>query len=438
MNITFVLPPARHIDFSDFCPLGVGIIASRLINLNHTVSIVDAGARGHKEYWRILGEVRGDIIGIGGTIVQLRSMVESSHIIRKNNPNAFVFFAGRGVFSIESNVLLRYADAILMGEGEYAVPRLLEQWPPNGNDSFPPGWIWKDGNGELQSSGASPMVDVTNLPFPAWDLYPLDNYLQYTRSLRGYPVMHIISSRGCVHHCTFCDYESGRGHVRKRPVDHVVAEMQELSERYSRFKLKDFYFFDPSFMNSREWSKQLYKKLSDIGKFQWGCLARVDEVDRNLLALARESGCRYINFGVEAASDRVLNLVAKGTTVRQVKEAFQLCHEAGIRPGAFLLVGLPQETPADVVAMKTLLKDIRPAFISVSIAAPFPGTAIAQQYKDNILPVGALEFADYFPERTLFKRLCADPAVTQNEITAFYKECVDAGGYVNPVTFSGK
>ena len=352
---------------------------------------------------------------------------------RSTTTTAFVFDVI--LLSIDSAVLLQYADAILIGEGEDAVPELLEHEIPFNDSSFPAGWVWKDNSGELHSTGLAPMVDISELPLPAWSLYPIDKYLQFTQSIRGFPVMHIMSSRGCVHNCTFCDYESGRVQVRRRPAEHVVDEMQELSERYSRFGLKDFYFFDPSFMSSRKWSKQLYTELSNIGKFNWGCLARVDEIDKNILSHARESGCQYINFGVEAASDRILKMVGKGTNIQQVREAFQLCHDTGIRPGAFLLIGLPQETPEDIETMKNLLKDIRPAFINISIAAPFPGTVLAKQFKNDILTDDAFKFSDYFPDRTLFKNLKTDPVNAQEEITAFYKENVNSTGYVNPVTF---
>ncbi len=437
MRIALILPPARHVDLAEFCPLGVGIIAARLKALGHTVSILDSGAWGQVKFWRMLDDVEADVIGIGGTIVQLRAMVMAARIARKRNPNAWLFFAGRGVFSINEETLLQDADAVLMGEGEDAVSKLVENGLPFSDDVFPPGWTWKDKNGGVRSSGIAPLVDVTKQPFPAWDLYPLENYMNFAKSTRGYATAHIMASRGCVHHCTFCDRKMSEGGVRRRPVKHVTDEMTEMADRYSKHDLNEFYFFDPSFMSSREWSAQLYKELANLGKFNWGCLARVDDIEKNALLNAKGSGCAYMNFGVETGSDRILKEVAKGVTTDQIKEAFSLCHETGVKPGALLLIGLPQETPEDIDALKNLLKSIRPAFINISIVCPFPGTAMAKQFKDDILPVDAFGYCDYFPERTMFKNLKIDTTSAFNDIARFYKEEVNPKGYVNRITFLG-
>ncbi len=437
MRIALILPPARHVDFAEFCPLGVGIIAARLEELGHKVSIIDSCAWGQIKFWRMLDDVEADVVGIGGTIVQLRTMVMAARIVRKSNPNAWLFFAGRGVFSIKGEILLQDADAILMGEGEDAIPTLVENGMPFQEASFPPGWIWKDNGGLIRSSGNAPLVDVVKQPFPAWDLYPLENYLDFAKSTRGYATAHIMASRGCIHHCTFCDRKMSDGGVRRRPVEHVVGEMTEMADRYSAHDLKEFYFFDPSFMSSREWLEQLYKELADLGRFNWGCLARVDDIEKEMLLRAKEAGCSYMNFGVETGSDKILKDLAKGVTTDQIKESFSLCHKNGIKPGALLLIGLPQETPDDIYALKRLLKSIRPTFINISIVCPFPNTTIAKQFKDDILPVDAFGYCDYFPERTMFKNLKIDTTNTFKEIARFYIEEVNPGGYVNQITFLG-
>ncbi len=437
MRIALILPPARHVDFAEFCPLGVGIIAARLKQTDHEVSIIDSGAWGQIAFWRMLDEVKADVIGIGGTIVQLRTMVMTARFVRKSNPDAWLFFAGRGVFSINEEILLQDADAVLIGEGEDAIPKLVENGLPFDDESFLPGWVWKGKNGDVRSSGKAPLVDVTKQPLPAWDLYPLENYLNFAKSTRGYATAHIMASRGCVHHCTFCDRKMSDGGVRRRPVEHVVGEMTEMADRYSGYDLKDFYFFDPSFMSSREWSEQLYKELANLKKFNWGCLARVDDIEKEMLLKAKESGCLYMNFGVETGSDRILKEVAKDVTTDQIKEAFSLCHKNGIKPGALLLIGLPQETQEDIDALKKLLKSICPSFINISIVCPFPGTAMAKQFRDDILPVDAFGYCDYFPERTMFKNLKIDTTSVFKEIARFYKNEVNPDGYVNQITFLG-
>jgi radical SAM superfamily enzyme YgiQ (UPF0313 family) len=211
-----------------------------------------------------------------------------------------------------------------------------------------------------------------------------------------------------------------------------LEEMLFLEQRYRDWMLQEFYFFDPSFLSPGAWRTTFLNGLGSIGRFTWGCEARVDEVDEPLLRLAQSAGCRYINFGVESARDDMLNRLTKGITVDETVDVFYACHRLGIRPGALLMLGLPGETAEDVREMKLLLKKIRPTFVNLSIAAPYPGTELTRTNQDRIRRLSPYEFGDYYPERTLFTDLSIDPVLARQEIAAFYRSEVDPQGIINP------
>jgi len=429
-SICFVLPPTNREEHAEFCPIGVGIIAAILQKKGHSVRIIDAGGMETASYWEMLNAVSADVIGIGGTIPQLRNMIVSAKVLRRVNPNAWIFFAGHGVLFDGNELLLDIADALLLGEGEESVPKLLCQ--DRYNINFPAGWKWKDTTGTVRSTGFAPKVDLNKLPKPAWESFPLENYLKTTLRNRGHTVAHIMTSRGCIQKCTFCDRTIGGNIVRRRTVEGVLDEMLDLAKQYESWNLRDFYFFDPSFFSVGQWRTNMLHGLRDIGTFTWGCEARIDEVDRDILVRAKDAGCTYVNFGVETADDDMLQTLSKNITVRQIENTFDQCHDLGISPGALLIIGIPGETRFHVEKMKKMLKRIRPTFVNLAIATPFPKTQFASEHLSRTLSIPITEFGDYYPERTMFTGLELDPAIVRSELSEFYLTEVNPKGLVNP------
>ena len=111
----------------------------------------------------------------------------------------------------------------------------------------------------------------------------------------------------------------------------------------------------------------------------WGCNSRVDTVDRETLGFMRRAGCWIIGFGVESGSDEILERIGKGATVEQARRALAMCREAGIRPYAFFMVGLPGETERTAAQTLDLIRTIGADFIEMNVPVPFPGTRLAEE-----------------------------------------------------------
>src|SRR5262249_33124941 len=70
------------------------------------------------------------------------------------------------------------------------------------------------------SGAAAPIADLDELPMPAWDLYPLEDYKQISRLLcKRPPITMAEFSRGCVFLCDFCASKitMARGYRKKSP-----------------------------------------------------------------------------------------------------------------------------------------------------------------------------------------------------------------------------
>ena len=103
------------------------------------------------------------------------------------------------------------------------------------------------------------------------------------------------------------------------------------------------------------------KIIREIGKFnlKWSTLARVDNVDLELLKELKNNGCIEIKYGVESGSQKMLDLMNKKITVSEIKDAFNLTKYVGINVKALIMHGYPKEdinTTKETIALLEELK----------------------------------------------------------------------------------
>jgi radical SAM superfamily enzyme YgiQ (UPF0313 family) len=82
--------------------------------------------------------------------------------------------------------------------------------------------------------------------------------------------------------------------------------------------------------------------------FPWECEIRVGTVDQELLEKMKNAGCYYVNFGIESASQRILNCMRKGFTIEEAEELLLLCNNVRIKTKVFFSFGHIGETMKDV------------------------------------------------------------------------------------------
>ena len=124
---------------------------------------------------------------------------------------------------------------------------------------------------------------------------------------------------------------------------------------------------------------------------KWSCQSRVN-ITKEMLHLMKDAGCELIAFGVESGSNKVLNVVKKGINIDQVKNAFKLCKEVGIRTKAYFIVGLPSEERKDFEMSVNLAREINPDYLWVSKFSPVPGS---EYYEKNKEQLKHLKWDDY-------------------------------------------
>ena len=148
-------------------------------------------------------------------------------------------------------------------------------------------------------------------------------------------------------------------------------------------------FADDTFTLNRKHVLRLCALLEDMaseGKgVPWMCATRADLVDRELLGAMARAGCYGIQYGVEAGSQEILDLIGKGITLDQVRQAVKTSVESGIQEVlCSFMFPHPADTTATIRAQKEFMKELTGlgARISMSYTSPYPGTVYYEHAKE--------------------------------------------------------
>ena len=245
------------------------------------------------------------------------------------------------------------ADVIVDGDGEFALRDLLSN---NGKPDNIPGAVWIS-NGIINTN--QPVYHQCIDDFEGPDFDDVD----FTRYFSPEPVAPILLSRGCYwRRCTFCvHYMSAGLTYRLHSVDRVVAMIRKLVDRgVRRFALVDEMIAPGHFFR---FARAIISEELDIAYY---ALAKpTPSFTADILETIAASGCKYILWGVESGSQRVVDLMDKGTKVTEMSLVLRRAHDAGIANHVYIICGFPTETAEEFSETIRFLSDNRDIIYAV-------------------------------------------------------------------------
>jgi len=256
---------------------------------------------------------------------------------------------GGTMFSEHGSCLLReYPDScdwVISGEGEHALAMLLQNLE---NPSAVPGLTYRKA-GTIFYNPPLYENDLNLLTLPDFSQLDLSRYFS------PIPVLPILASRGCYwRRCAFCvHYRSAGLTYRTRSLHHIMAELREHCAR----GITHFAFVDE--MISPNLFEQLADAIISAGlEIKYYALAKpVKQFTSPLLEKIYKSGCRYIMWGLESGSQRILDLMEKGTDLDDVSEVLTHAHRAGLKSHVYIMAGFPGESAEEFSQTLTFLEN---------------------------------------------------------------------------------
>lgn len=372
-----------------YFPLGVGYIASVLKEAHHNVKLVDLQSdqslgRLNDSYLRnLLCTYDYDLLGVGGVFFFISILEKIVTYSREIHPNARIVVGGS--FATRNYpVLLKTAqiDITVLGEGEDTILDIVNNLADRKSWKDIAGIAFIEDGIIITTKEREPINDLDQIPFPARDLLPFN--VQYKKAFfqdgPGRYCAHIIASRGCPFHCTFCEPTFGRI-PRVRSIGNILKEIDFLINHHN---VKYFRFYDEMFLGGNK--RKVYEFCQEVIKNKlpifWWCWTNGNLVDREILKLMREAGCIDIAFGLESGSRTILEEMDKSCNLEHHYEMVKYANSIGIRALLSWLTGTFSETDVTLEESKKYYLvansyQYRPTLIHKII--PLPGTRLFEQ-----------------------------------------------------------
>jgi len=394
-SLLFVRPPRPLWPFNGpstafWPPLAFASLAAAVRDGTRGVSVAILDAPAQRMGWRTLAHEiaarRPTWVGIGEEAV---SCVEGLRLARMAKDAGAAVVAGGCFFGhvAREAVGAGLVDVVVHGEGEQTIVELADALRSGHRSDLAgvAGITYADGEAVVTTEPRALIPDLDRLPFPAYDLLPVERYGAGSRNHPGLAAIEL--GRGCIGACSFCILwrQMGRPlangvapHLRTKSPDRILEEVRLLSRRFDRRYLG---WVDPCFnADSRvpgEVAERLLREGRRLGQSAWvraDCLVR-DARSGALDALVR-AGLNEVYLGVERPDADGLRAVRKTTSMDATREAFAILardHPQVFTVGSFIY-DLPGDTRETMRAMHRLAGELGMDKAFFIPHAPLPGT----------------------------------------------------------------
>lgn len=406
-----------------FPPLGIGYIATVLNTYGYNSKILDflintVSLRDLKKYFE---EYSIKIVGISTTTETYKTGVKIAQIVKTISPDTSVVMGGSHVtFEYNNEGSYKYVDYIIRGEGERTFLELCNLIiKGKGNIEDIDGIVFLDGNTIRVNKDREFIDNLDSLPFPDRSLYQMNEYY--------YPAT-ISTSRGCPGKCIFCAASAlSGGKYRVRSAENVVDEVKYLRH----LGYKEIQFIDDTMTaDVRRLNKIIDLILESNLDIRWWAESRVDIINKELLLKMYASGCRTLQFGVEAGNQQMLDCLKKNITLNQVRRVFNWCIEIGIEPVSCLIIGQPydnENTIKDTIDIGRELSKLG-ARIFFSISTPYPGTYMYNHSSELGIKILNMDTDVYTTQTAVYDSKYLTAREIQNY---FFDACLDVGRFAS-------
>ena len=282
-------------------------------------------------------------------------------------------------FNAEEVLRSGAVDYVVRGEGEIGFSQLLKAIDGKVRIDEVPGIAFLRDGQVVRTAQTEMIRDLNTIPFPAYDLIPMDTYAQLSPAS-------IYAARGCPKACEFCTLnELWDFRYRKRSIDNVLTELQMFKEA----GFKRVHFKDETITLNQKWCGDLFDAMreADFG-MSYKAKSRVDGINEPLLQRMVAAGLDTIHTGVESISQRNLNTMSKQISVEEIRNAFDIMLRNGCNVNPVYLFGWIGQTEEDLLKDAQFIEQTAArgnVITYISFTTPHPGSNLTRTRDKEIL-----------------------------------------------------
>jgi radical SAM superfamily enzyme YgiQ (UPF0313 family) len=359
-------------------PQGLLSIAAYLTKRGHDVSVYDclgpnAPLDLQKQSQAILA-CQPHMVGFSATTSSFLDAADLAGFIKKENPGIATVCGGVHVSALEDQLLKDFPvfDYLVAGEGEETIAELAA-----GNDPAAiKGLIWKNRDEIISNETRPKITDLDALPFPAYEKlkgFPRDYHLPLFSYIHT-PGATMITSRGCMYQCSYCDRSVFKKGFRYNSAAYIYEHMAYLRKK---FGVRHINIYDDLFTANRKRVIDLCENLNrnPLG-IHFNCAVRVGYTDDDLLKMLKDAGCLMVSLGIESADPDMLARHKSGVSLDEVRDTVRRIQKAGLRSKGLFMMGLPGETEASIRRTSDFIMSLGLDDMNMAKFTPFPGAPL--------------------------------------------------------------
>lgn len=307
------------------------------------------------------------VVGISMTFEsQVIPALTLAKLLKEADPSIFIIVGG-GMMAkyvhrvVENKNMFKWIDAGVAYEGESALAETIERLSRGERDfTGIKNLLWRKGEQTAEGPLSGPVVaeqpwrseDLNALPTPDFTGFPIaDGYITPE------PIIPILTSRGCYWgKCAFCTHSLGYLRYRLRKESLFLDDIRKLRAQTGG---RVFYLVDEAvpYRQCRAFSDYVQNEAPEV---RWyGDIKFEKTLTRECAEHFARGGCRMLIFGLESVSQRILDLIEKGTNAAELGRMLRDVHEVGIETVCLFFTGFPTETKEEALSTFEFIKKNR-------------------------------------------------------------------------------
>jgi len=383
-------------------PIGLAYLASTLRKAGHAVTIIDAVGEAPLKIAELFGgrmlatglmipEIveriprHSDVIGVTCMFSHEWPYVsEAVKAVKDAMPSVPIVAGGEHITAVPDFTLQSCpaVDYCVLGEGEETLVEMVKHLEDVTQITEVAGIVLRNDGKTMHSASRGRIRAVDDIPWPAWDLVPLQNYFDQGLSFgvdRGRS-MPILATRGCPYQCTFCSSPNmwTTRYVTRTP----TLLLDEIEHYVKTYGATNIDFYDLTAIIKKGWIIEFCQLIRDRGlEFTWQLPSgtRSEAIDEEVSRYLYPSGCRNLTYAPESGSEETLRRIKKVVKIDRMLASMSSAIKQGINVKANIIFGLPDETRREI--WQTIWFMLKMAWIgvhdvSISKFSPYPGSEL--------------------------------------------------------------
>ncbi|MBN1471719.1 MAG: radical SAM protein, partial [Syntrophaceae bacterium] len=321
------------------------------------------------------------IVGFSATTSSFPDAADLAQRIKNHSSDITTVCGGVHVSALEGKLLKDSPDFdfLVAGEGEETIAELVAGIDP----AEIKGLIWRSKEDVITNEPRPKISDLDSLPFPAYEKlkgFPRDYHLPLFSYINT-PGATMITSRGCMYQCSYCDRSVFKKGFRYNSANYIYEHMKYL---HDKFGARHINIYDDLFTANRQRIVELCEKLSrDHLGINFNCAVRVGFTDDDLLKMLENAGCLMVSLGIESADPQMLKRHKSGVSLDEVRDTVQRIQKARLRAKGLFMMGLPGETEESIRRTSDFIISLGLDDMNMAKFTPFPGAPLWSTIKEE-------------------------------------------------------